>query len=104
MGIPPGVPRRVVFDSYRAPIRWAGLFKEQKRQTRNVALQMTLSGKAGLMLMLLTLMQLKDKRKPLSELFDRNPCDTRIALELKLIDDEIADCSSQIQAGRSNRK
>ena len=48
--------------------------------------------------------QLKVKRKPLSERFDRNPDDTRIALELKLIDDEIADCNSQIQAGRSNRK
>lgn len=93
------------------PIRWVGLCKAQKRQTRNVALQMTLSGKAGPMAMLLTLdsptlrtAQLKDKRKPLSERFDRNPDDTRIALELKLIDDEIADCNSQIQAGRSNRK
>src|ERR1700680_2688329 len=44
--------------------------------------------------------ELRDKRKPISERFRTNPSHTRLALELKIIDDQIAECNQQIQADR----
>jgi hypothetical protein len=43
------------------------------------------------------LQELRGKRKPLSERFENNPNDTHLALELKIIDDQIAECNQQIQ-------
>ena len=48
--------------------------------------------------------QLVGKRKPLSEQFEKNPNDTHLAVELKLIDDQIADCNQQIQGNKTKRK
>jgi len=48
--------------------------------------------------------ELTGKRKPLSEQFERNPDDTHLALELKVIDDQIAECHRQIQGNRSKQK
>jgi hypothetical protein len=48
--------------------------------------------------------ELNGKRKPLSEQFERNPENTGLALELKIIDDQIAECNQQIQADRRKRK
>lgn len=48
--------------------------------------------------------ELNGKRKPLSDQFAKNPGNTRLALELKLIDDQIAECNVQIQMGRRKRK
>ena len=50
------------------------------------------------------LRELRGKRKPLSERFDKNPSDTRLALELKLIDDQIAECHQGIQGTRRKQK
>lgn len=47
---------------------------------------------------------LNGKRRPLSEQFARNPDNTGLALELKLIDDQIAECNQQIQADRRKQK
>jgi hypothetical protein len=51
-----------------------------------------------------TVERLTGVRKPLSEKFSRNPSDTHLALELKVIDDQIAECNRQIQSDRSKRK
>jgi hypothetical protein len=48
--------------------------------------------------------ELNGKRKPLSEQFARTPGNTHLALELKLIDDQIAECNVQIQLDRRKRK
>jgi hypothetical protein len=47
---------------------------------------------------------LNGKRRPLSEQFERNPDNTGLALELKLIDDQIAECNQQIQEDRRKQK
>ena len=47
---------------------------------------------------------LAGKRKPLSEEFEKNPSDTHLALELKIIDDQIAEYNQQIQSDRRKRK
>ena len=43
------------------------------------------------------LQELRSERKPLWERFEENPNETDLALELKIIDDQIAECSQQIQ-------
>ena len=48
--------------------------------------------------------ELNGKRRPLSEQFERNPGDTRLALALKLIDDQIAECNVKLQEDRRKRK
>jgi hypothetical protein len=50
------------------------------------------------------LRELRGRRKPLSDRFEKNPCDTHLALELKLIDDEIAECHQGIQSNRRKLK
>jgi hypothetical protein len=50
------------------------------------------------------LRELRDKRKPLSERFENNPDDTHLALELKIIDDQIAECTQEIQGDRRKQK
>jgi hypothetical protein len=47
---------------------------------------------------------LRDKRKPLVARFENNPSDTSLALELKIIDDQIAECSQEIQGDRRKQK
>jgi len=46
------------------------------------------------------LQELTRQRKPLSERFKSNPMDAHLALELKIIDDQIAECNEQIQDHR----
>ena len=48
--------------------------------------------------------ELVGKRKPLSEKFEKNPNDTHLALELKLIDNQIAEYNEQMQSDRKKRK
>ncbi len=48
--------------------------------------------------------ELVGKRKPLSEKFEKNPNDTHLALELKLIDNQIAEYNQQMQSDRKKRK
>ena len=50
------------------------------------------------------LQELMDKRKPVWERFEKNPTDTRLALELKIIDDQIAECNQQIRGDRRKQK
>ena len=50
------------------------------------------------------LQELRGKRKPLSERFENNPNDTHLALELKIIDDQIAECTQEIQGDRRKQK
>lgn len=42
--------------------------------------------------------ELLGRRKPLWQRFENSPNDIELALELKLIDDQIAECNAQIQA------
>ena len=44
--------------------------------------------------------ELLGRRKPLWKRFEDNPNDIQLALEVKLIDDQIAECNAQIQAER----
>jgi len=48
--------------------------------------------------------ELRDRRKLLVERFENRPADTRLALEIKVIDDQIAECNGHIQADRRRRK
>jgi len=50
------------------------------------------------------LQELNSQRRPLSERFKNNPGDTYLALELKVIDDQIAECNLQIQNQRRKQK
>jgi hypothetical protein len=50
------------------------------------------------------LQELTSQRKPLFEQFKSNPKDTHLALELKIIDDQIAECNQQIQVHRRKQK
>ena len=45
---------------------------------------------------------LKNKRAPLFRSFEKSPTDLRLALEIKTIDDQIAECTQQIE--RENGK
>ena len=48
--------------------------------------------------------QLVGRRRPLSAQFEKNPSDTHLAVELRIIDDQIAECNQQLQTDRKNRK
>jgi hypothetical protein len=50
------------------------------------------------------LQELTSQRKPLSARFRSNPKDTHLALELKIIDDQIAECNQQIQDHRRRQE
>jgi hypothetical protein len=50
------------------------------------------------------LQEFTSQRKPLSEQFESNPGDTHLALKLKIIDDQIAECNQQIQGHRRKLK
>lgn len=50
------------------------------------------------------LQELKGKRMPLSKQFENHPDDTHLAVELKVLDDQIAECSREIQGDRRKRK
>ena len=43
---------------------------------------------------------LRARRKPLFERYEKNPNDRRLALEIKEIDDQIAECNQQIEQNR----
>jgi hypothetical protein len=47
--------------------------------------------------------ELTAKRKPLFEEFENNPQRLHLSLEIKIIDDQIAECNQQIRLGRSTR-
>jgi len=56
--------------------------------------------------MLLTSQKLKElvvRRKPLFEAFEKNPQRLRLSLEIKIIDDQIAECNQQIRLEKSTR-
>jgi hypothetical protein len=40
---------------------------------------------------------LKNRRTPLFKTYEKSPGDLRLALEIKLIDDQIAECTQQIE-------
>jgi hypothetical protein len=50
------------------------------------------------------LQELKGKRKPLRERFEDNPNETHLALEIKIIDDQITECNQQIHHTRRSSK
>jgi hypothetical protein len=50
------------------------------------------------------LQELIGKRKPVWQRFENNPSDTHLALELKLIDDQISECNQQIHRDRRKLK
>ena len=52
----------------------------------------------------LRLQELTSQRKPLAARFESNPKDTHLALELKVIDDQISECNQQIHRDRTKLK
>jgi hypothetical protein len=48
-------------------------------------------------------LELKARRKPLFDWYEKNPNDTSLVLEIKLVDDEIAKCNLQIERVRASR-
>jgi hypothetical protein len=48
--------------------------------------------------------ELTGRRKPLFAQLEKNPNETQIAIEIKVIDDQIAECNLHIQADRKRRK
>jgi hypothetical protein len=47
-------------------------------------------------------LELKARRKPLFDWYEKNPNDTSLVLEIKIVDDQIAECNKQIQRERMN--
>jgi hypothetical protein len=47
--------------------------------------------------------ELKARRNLLFAQFLKNPLDTRLALEIKFIDDQVAECAEQMQQRREKR-
>ena len=41
-------------------------------------------------------------RKPLFERYEQNPNNTSLVLEIKIVDDQIAECTKQIDRERTN--
>ena len=48
-------------------------------------------------------LELKARRKPLFDTFEKNPDDTSLVLEIKIVDDLIAKCNQEIEHERINR-
>jgi hypothetical protein len=48
--------------------------------------------------------QLTDRRKLLAEQFEKNPTAIELALDIKTIDDQVAEFNRQIQADKRSRK
>ena len=48
-------------------------------------------------------LELKARRKPLFDSFEKNPDDTSLVLEIKIVDDLIAKCNQEIEHERINR-
>jgi hypothetical protein len=48
-------------------------------------------------------LELKARRKPLFDWYVKNPNDTSLVLEIKIVDDQIAECNLQIERQRINR-
>jgi hypothetical protein len=46
---------------------------------------------------------LRARRKPLFERYEKNPDEIRLVLEIKSIDDEIAECKQQMEKEKRNR-
>jgi hypothetical protein len=46
---------------------------------------------------------LRARRKPLFDWYEKNPNETHLVLEIKSIDDEIAECRQQIDREKRNR-
>ncbi len=47
--------------------------------------------------------ELKARRKPLFDSFEKNPDDTSLVLEIKIVDDMIAECNQEIERERITR-
>jgi hypothetical protein len=47
-------------------------------------------------------LELKARRKPLFDWYEKNPNDTSLVLEIKIVDDQIAECNQQIERQRIN--
>ena len=47
-------------------------------------------------------LELKAMRKPLFERYEQNPNNTSLVLEIKIVDDQIAECTKQIERERMN--
>jgi len=47
-------------------------------------------------------LELKARRKPLFDWYEKNPNDTSLVLEIKIVDDQIAECDQQIERQRIN--
>jgi hypothetical protein len=47
-------------------------------------------------------LELKARRKPLFEWYEKNPNDTSLVLEIKIVDDQIAECNLEIERERIN--
>jgi len=48
--------------------------------------------------------QLKAKRNELFHRFERSPGDIRLAIEIKILDDEMWDCSEHLQGERDHQE
>jgi hypothetical protein len=47
-------------------------------------------------------LELKARRKPLFDWYEKNPNDTSLVLEIKIVDDQIAECNQRIERERKN--
>jgi hypothetical protein len=47
-------------------------------------------------------LELKARRRPLFDWYEKNPNDTSLVLEIKIVDDQIAECNQQIERQRLN--
>jgi len=47
--------------------------------------------------------ELKARRKPLFDSFEKHPEDTSLVLEIRIVDDLIAECNQEIEREKINR-
>jgi hypothetical protein len=45
--------------------------------------------------------ELKARRKPLFDRYEKNPNETSLVLEIKIVDDQIAECNQQMERQRT---
>jgi len=45
--------------------------------------------------------ELKSRRKPLFDSYVKNPNNTSLVVEIRIVDDQIAECTQQIQSQRT---
>jgi hypothetical protein len=81
----------------------AAFTREKKRRGQLGYPILSVGGSTLMFVALEKLKELTVRRKPLCAQFEKNPQRLHLSLEIKIIDDQIADCNRQIRLEKSTR-